>query len=139
MKIKTVGLFLLLFVFSSTTSILAIKKLVRRQSGGISSQSHGVVIKPKLRADRQALLVVFSGMDKAKTVNYNLTYQSGEVGQGVQGSYDAASGNTQKELVFGTCSGIVCTYHQNIKDMVLEVKSSLKSGKTLTQRFQIKP
>ena len=139
MKVKTIGLFLLLFVFLSPVSVLAIKKLVRRQSGGVSAQGYGVSIRPKLRADHQALLLVFSGMDKAKSVSYNLTYQSGEIGQGAQGNYDAASGNTQKELVFGTCSGIVCTYHQSIKDMVLEVKSSLKSGKTLTQRFQIKP
>lgn len=133
MKFKLLLALWIMVLFSAAVPAFARKKIIRGR------QSFSVSVRPKLRADRQALLLVFSGMNQATTVNYNLTYQSGEVGQGVQGNYDAGAGNTQKELVFGTCSGTVCTYHQNIKDMVLEIKISLKDGRTLTQKYAVKP
>lgn len=133
MKLKLLLALWILVLFSVAVPAFARKKIIRGR------QSFSVSVRPRLRADRQALLLVFSGMNQASSVSYNLIYQSGEVGQGVQGNYDAAGGNTQKELVFGTCSGAVCTYHTNIKDMVLEIKINLKDGRTLTQKYGIKP
>ena len=92
----------------------------------------------KLRGDRQALLLTLTNLSKANSLSYLLTYQAGEVGQGVDGSHDPALGNTQKELVFGTCSGNVCTYHQNLSGMVFQATIGLNDGRTLVRKYQIK-
>ncbi len=92
----------------------------------------------KLRGDHQALLLTLTNLDKAKTLSYLLTYDAAGVGQGVEGSHDPALGNTQKELVFGTCSAGVCTYHQSITDMLFQATIDLKDGRTLTRKYQIK-
>lgn len=91
----------------------------------------------KLRADRQALLLVLTNLSRAGSVAYRLTYQADGVSQGAEGSYDPAAGNTQKELVFGTCSGNVCTYHQNISDMLFQATIGLTDGRTLSRKYQI--
>ena len=78
-------------------------------------------------------------MEFAKEVNYTFTYTADSVDQGIEGSYDPTKGNNQVELVFGTCSNQDCTYHQNITDMFLELTINLKTGKTLSQQYQINP
>ena len=92
----------------------------------------------KLRGDRQALLLTLTNLSKAKNLSYLLTYQAGGVGQGAGGSHDPALGNTQKELVFGTCSANVCTYHQDISEMVFQATIGLNDGLTLVRKYQIK-
>lgn len=92
----------------------------------------------KLRADHQALLLTLSNLGQASSISYLLTYQADGVGQGAQGSADPALGNTQKELLFGTCSTGVCTYHKNITGMAFQATIGLKSGKTLVRKYAIK-
>ncbi|MCX6816810.1 MAG: hypothetical protein NTZ93_03020 [Candidatus Beckwithbacteria bacterium] len=134
MKLRLIVIVIIFLSLFSASMVLAKKKLVRLPQSTVTSAA-----KHKLRADRQALLLVLDDMTKATSVTYNLTYVADNVSQGVQGTYAATQGNTQKELVFGTCSKDVCTYHKNITDMILEVKTALKSGKTLVQKYQIKP
>lgn len=78
-------------------------------------------------------------LDLADQLDYTLTYYSEDIGQGVEGSLDLAKSSQQKEFLFGTCSGTNCTYHQDIKDMIFEIIIKLKSGQTLTRRYQITP
>ena len=139
MKLKSLIVFFVIFnLFASP--IYAKKPLIRRQVSQTSAtHPYGAWAKPKLRADRNALLLILGGMNYARSVTYTLSYYSGSVAQGVEGTYDPNIGNNQKEIIFGTCSGLNCTYHTNITDMVLTLKISLTSGKTLYQRYQIKP
>lgn len=122
-----------------TSPSLAKKKLVRQASDQLSPRPYGAWFKPKLRADRQALLLIFGGMEHARNVHYSLTYIAASVPQGIEADYDPKNGNTQKELVFGTCSGTNCTYHQNLTDMSLTLTTGLTTGKILTQKYRIKP
>lgn len=92
----------------------------------------------KLRGDHQALLLTLTNLSSAQSINYLLTYQAGGVGQGAEGSHDPAAGNAQKELLFGTCSANVCTYHQNISDMLFQTTIGLQDGRTLTRKYKIK-
>lgn len=92
----------------------------------------------RLRGDKLALLLKLVNLTEAKTVAYRLTYNSTQAPQGVEGSLDPAIGSIQKELVFGTCSGAVCTYHTEIEDMRFQLTIGLKSGKTLIRKYQIK-
>lgn len=136
MKLRLYILLLIIFTFISSATVLAKKKLIRVSL----TTKPGVMIQPKLRDDHQALFLIFNDLTEAQKISYELTYTADKIGQGVTGTDEAtSSANTQKELVFGTCSKDVCVYHKNITDMILQLKFSLKSGKILTQRYQIKP
>lgn len=139
MRLKTIFLIALTLFLTFSSPVLAKKKLRRFKALKPSPKPHGVWLKPKLRSDHQAILLQLGGMDLADSVNYNLTYGTDTVDQGIQGFHDPTLGNTQTELVFGTCSGSDCTYHQGITDMMLEIIFGLKDGRTLTKRYQINP
>lgn len=141
MKLKFLLLVFLVGFFIFPQPALARKKLTRSISQKPSPKPELVWEKLKLRGDRHAVLLILGGMDLAKTVDYTLTYTTDEVPQGIQGFHPPENGNTQIEILFGTCSGSNCNYHQNITDMFLEIKYQFKqlqeSGRTLTRRYQI--
>ena len=130
----------LVFVFSGAVEA----KLLPRfsGSGNIGKKQavsySGLLISPKIRSDRQALIVTFSNLQKVNNVTYTLTYQTNGEDQGVSGTLDSSSGSSvTRELLFGTCSD-VCRYHPNISDMKLEVVSLLPSGKQTLKRYRIR-
>ena len=138
MKLTVILVLLVSILFLTPSPALAKKKIVR--SGQASApRPYGVWVKPKLRSDHNALILAFGGLNYATGLNYTLTYTSDKIAQGVQGSHQPETNNFQKELLFGTCSGTNCTYHQKITDMLLEVKLKLKTNKTLTRHYQINP
>lgn len=114
------------------------KKLPARSARAVVSGSTLPQTGLKLRGDHLALLLTMTNLDKAKSLSYLLTYQAAGVGQGAEGSHDPALGNTQKELVFGTCSASVCTYHQSLSGMLFQATIGLKDGRTLVRKYQIK-
>lgn len=128
----TIGL---IFIFSGAVKA---KLLPRFKGVNSSRQQSGLVISPKLRSDRKALVVTFSNLQKVNSVTYTLMYQTNGENQGVNGTLDSSSGsNVSRELLFGTCSD-VCRYHQNISNMKLEVVSLLPNGKQTLKRYRIK-
>lgn len=107
--------------------------------GGRGAISSGIVIAPKLRPDRLALIVSFSNLQKVNNVTYTLMYQTNGKDEGVSGTIDSSAGNSvTRELLFGTCSAGVCRYHQNITNMKLEVVSQLPNGKQTVKRYRIR-
>ena len=136
--LMTIGL---VFVFSGAVEA----KLLPRfkgfgNTGGRQTVSYsGLVISPKIRSDRQALLITFSNLQKVNNVTYTLTYQTNGEDQGVSGTLDSSSGTSvNRELLFGTCSSGVCRYHQNISNMKLEVVSLLHNGRQTLKRYRIR-
>ena len=132
------AIFLLILFLLFPTPAYAKKKLPSRSAKAVVSSAALPQTGLKLRGDHLALLLTLTNLDKAKALSYLLTYQTAGVGQGAEGSHDPALGNTQKELVFGTCSGNVCTYHRDISDMLFQATIGLKDGRTLTRKYQIK-
>ncbi|MFA5770742.1 MAG: hypothetical protein WC894_04590 [Patescibacteria group bacterium] len=131
----------LVFVFSGVVEakVLPRFKGSSASAGKKSAVSYsGLVISPKIRSDRQALVVTFSNLQKVKNITYTLMYQTNGEDQGVNGSLDSSSGSSvTRELLFGTCSD-VCRYHSNISNMKLEVVSLLPNGKQTMKRYRIK-
>lgn len=82
----------------------------------------------------------FSNLKNVKKVSYTLSYEGNGIGQGVMGSF--LVGKKQKGLsrniLLGTCSGKVCTYHKSVKNVKLEVKAIYKSGKSSAKTYTIK-
>lgn len=110
-------------------------KTVKRNA---ASSVPGISVSAKLKGDKSALNVSFSNLQNARQVSYTFMYQTDGKDEGVSGSIDASSGNTTRELLFGTCSSGVCRYHTNITNMRLEVVSELLSGKKTVKRFSKK-
>ena len=107
---------------------------VRRSAYGGASSS------VKLRGDRKAIILTLSNMGGVNSVSYQLTYIANGVSQGVMGKIDPNLEPTaSRELLFGTCSHGVCTYHTNISNMKLTVSSHLASGITVIKPYRIKP
>ena len=131
----------LVFIFSGAVEA----KLLPRFKGSSNNVGKkqavsysGLLISPKIRSDRQALIVTFSNLQKVNNVTYTLTYQTNGEDQGVSGTLDSSSGSSvTRELLFGTCSD-VCRYHSNISNMKLEIVSQLPSGKQTLKRYRIR-
>ena len=99
----------------------------------------GLVVSPRLRGDRKALLVTFNNLQKVKSATYTLMYQTNGKDEGVRGSVNSSGGNNlSRELLFGTCSSGVCRYHASLSSMKLEVVSELLSGKRSIKRFRVR-
>lgn len=131
-------LILLLGLFFLVTETQALRKRTRKSRGdGAGVASGGVTSQVRLRADRQALLINFSGFGNLESVSYELIYEANGVGQGVSGNIPLGDTDT-KTLLFGTCSAGVCTYHQNITDMRLSIISVLQSGVRVLKPYRIR-
>jgi len=129
--------FFSLFFFVLPVDAKLLPRYTNTTRGG-STPSSAVVVSPKLRGDRRALNIYFGNLSKAKGISYILTYQGSGSDQGAMGSVDSSGGNTSnRELLFGTCSSGVCTYHSNIVNAKLEVTIELTSGKKILRRYRI--
>lgn len=140
--------FLILFFFTVIFLILTVDDayaVFRQRLRPAASQrdtrttTAGVSIIPRLRADRRALLVNFANLHRAAEVSYYLTYSVDGKPEGLQGSIQPTKAQDSRQLLFGTCSGGVCTYHTNIKNMRFVVTSRLKNGATHIRPYRIRP
>ena len=125
------------FVFS----VASVEAKVLPRFSGKSTQvrSSSVVVSPRLRGDRKALLLYIGNLNQATSVVYTLIYETNGKQEGVYGSVDSSTGNAvTKGLEFGTCSSGVCRYHEGLSNMKLEVVIELTSGKKITRRYRIK-
>lgn len=143
MKKITLSVFLLLafsLFFLHAMPAEAKKKIVRQKSSSYSTSAKKPIISPALRSGRKALIVNFSNLQTASSISYELTYNSNGTTQGVIGTI-APNGQTaiSRELLFGTCSKNVCTYHTNIEGMKFVVTSTLTSGVKIRKTFRINP
>lgn len=128
----TVALVFIVFIFVPQTN--AVKTLPQSKSN-----SKTFTVTPKLRYDRQALIVYFGNLQNVRSVSYMLVYTTNGQEEGAGGSVNPSQGSTtSRELLFGTCSKNVCRYHPNITNMRFEVTAQLTSGKKLTKRYKIK-
>ncbi len=130
------------------TVVQPAQAIARRRVGSVTAPSSGskpattgggVGIFAKLRPDRRAIIMTITNLNQAQNVSYLFTYTTSGKGEGSQGTIKSNEGaGTARELLFGTCSTGVCTYHAGITNAVLEVRAKLNSGKTLIKRFRIR-
>lgn len=101
------------------------------------SVSRGVRSSVRFRADRLGLLITFSNFDTLASGRYELIYETNGVTQGAGGSIIVGDTGT-KEVLFASCSGIVCTFHENVTNARLSIVSVLKDGTTILKPYRIK-
>jgi len=99
--------------------------------------SRGVTAKVSFRGDRLALLVDFSNLSIAKSVNYSLSYQTRGTTQGASGTISPTEDATSRELLFGTCSHGVCRYDSGISNAKFVVTTTLKNGLKVVKSYKL--
>jgi hypothetical protein len=139
---QILALILIIFCVSIFAPLTQAKILPQAQKAtkvSKTANTNSIGVFPKLRKDRQALNINFSNLQNATAVSYLLTYQTSTQNEGAGGALNLTGGPTQSaELLFGTCSKNVCTYHKGIKNAKLEVTYTTKAGKKYIKRFRIK-
>ena len=133
--------FLLIFAFLSfPKTALALKVRTKRggSGGGSYLLSNRVGYSVRFNSTRTGLIISFSGLTNANSVNYSLSYETNGISQGAMGTITNPEVSVDtRELLFGTCSGGVCRYHQNITNAKLVITSKLKSGYTTRKTYRI--
>ena len=139
--LKKLIIFLLIFAFFSfPETTLALKVRTKRggSGGGSYLLSNRVGYSVRFNSTRTGLIISFSGLTNANSVNYSLSYETNGISQGAMGTITNPEVSVDtRELLFGTCSGGVCRYHQNITNAKLVITSKLKSGYTTRKTYRI--
>jgi len=124
----------------SVTPVSAAKKFIPKAKNvkrTISSKSIPVVV--RYRPDKLGILFSFSNFNGIESVNYSFTYNTNGVPQGAGGTIRANNNPTsERELLFGTCSTSVCTYHYNLSGARLTFTANYSNGTKTTKSYKIK-
>jgi hypothetical protein len=126
--------------FLKPDSIYAAKKFVTKKTAGktvISSGSIPSIV--KYRSDKLGILFSFANFNGIESANYSFTYNSNGNPQGAGGTIRASNNPTsERELLFGTCSTSVCTYHSGLTNARLVLTVKMTNGNTVTKSYRIK-
>lgn len=93
----------------------------------------------RLSSASRSVVVSFMNLDKVSKISYLLNYTGSGNAQGVGGTIIPSGTTDSRDFYFGTCSKGVCTPHYNIKNASLTVTATLKSGRTTTKRYILRP
>ncbi|NCN58452.1 hypothetical protein COW99_04005 [Candidatus Roizmanbacteria bacterium CG22_combo_CG10-13_8_21_14_all_38_20] len=103
------------------------------------SKSKGVSAKVSFGSDHKALNITFSNLIVSKKVDYALTYKSNGRKEAVIGVVNPSEGDgAERELLFGTCSSGVCTYHTRITEAKLIITTTLSNGRKVLKPYRLK-
>jgi len=87
------------------------------------------------RADGKEFTLEISRIKNAKTIEYELVYESQGLSRGVIGSVELSSGETEvsRKLLLGTCSRDVCKYDEGVEQGNLTLRFRGSEG---TRKFE---
>ena len=119
----------------------AAKKFVPKKSfdGSSSAKGNSIPSVVRYRPDKMGLLLSFSNFSGIDSVSYLFTYNASGMPQGAGGSINAGNNPTaERQLLFGTCSTSVCTYHYNLTNAKLTLTAKYTNGTTRSKLYRIK-
>jgi uncharacterized protein with PQ loop repeat len=132
---------LLSFLAFVPQEVLALKVRSKQTAAVTTTRTVGTRVTSSVRfkSGRNGIIISFSGLTNAKSVSYELTYDTNGTPQGAMGTIsNITSSADSRELLFGTCSGGVCRYHSGITNARLVITSKLKSGTTTRKSYRLK-
>lgn len=141
MKKMAIVLFVSAFFLMLAGNVFAKRKLPSAAAAGkaaVKTTAGQSGAKVKFRPDRRAVILNLSGLGTAKSVSYELEYETNGLMQGAGGSVTIAGDSESREILFGSCSAGVCNYDKNIKNAKLTVTTTLKNGKKIVKPFRLK-
>jgi hypothetical protein len=125
--------------------VSAAKKFVPRTGGTVATKSTGgggggsIPSVVKYRGDKKGIYLSFSSFSGIESVAYSFTYATNGNQQGAGGTIRPDNNPTaQRELLFGTCSTSVCTYHGNLTNARLTLTARYSNGRTSSKAYRIK-
>ena len=129
-----------LSAFIFVPNIEAAKKFVPKKTSTVrSTVSESFSPSVRYRGDKLGLLMSFPNFTGISSVTYSFTYETNGIPQGIGGTVTSANNpSAQRELLFGTCSTSVCTYHHNLANAKLVLTARLTNGRTLSKSYRIK-
>jgi hypothetical protein len=141
MKLKLFFSFLLLstfIYFYLLSPVHAARQRFRKQNAGpaVASTSRGAKCTVRFRPDRLGLKFTCVTPDDFQSGNYELIYDANGVTQAAGGTILPNNPQTY-EVLFGSCSGAVCTFHENIQNARLSIKSTLKNGTRILKPYRL--
>jgi hypothetical protein len=141
-----VGLFLGLLLVSFTSvffPVFAAKKFIPKTkttyTKSVSRSSSSIPLSVKYRGDKLGIYFTFLNFNGIESADYSFTYTGNGIAQGAGGTVRTSNNPTsQRELLFGTCSSGVCTYHHNLTNAKLVFTLHYTNGTTATKSYRIK-
>jgi hypothetical protein len=129
----------LFFLSNFRVSVQAAKKFMPKKATVKKIISSSIPAVVKYKPDKKGIYLYFSNFNGIDSVSYSFTYSTNGNPQGAGGNITADNNPLQqRELLFGTCSTSVCTYHNNITDARLTLNAKYKNGRKLSKLFRIK-
>ena len=136
---KKIILFLILLGTLSLPLTVDAKRILPQVKSAPVSRSKGVSAKISFGNNRKALNITFSNLIVSKKVDYALTYKSNGKQEAVIGTVNSNEGDgATRELLFGTCSSGVCTYHTGITEAKLIITTTLSNGRKVVKPYRLK-
>lgn len=131
---------LFFFFFSFSDETWALKTRTRSQTSTRTyTASNRITTSVRFTSGKTGLVISFSGLNNATSVNYSLTYNTNGIPQGAMGTITSPQVVTDsRELLFGTCSHGVCRYHTNITNAKLVITAKLRSGYTTRKTYRLR-
>lgn len=113
------------------------KKTTTVKKSTVSSGSIPAVV--RYRSDKLGILFSFSNFSGIESVAYSFLYKSNGMQQGAGGAVRSDNNpGMERELLFGTCSTSVCTYHYNLTGARLVLTAKMTNGSTVSKSYRIK-
>lgn len=134
----------LLLILTSVSDTHAKRRLphakpLKSSGGSVVRSTRGITVRPKFRGDRLAIIITFSNLSIARSIDYTLSYNSRGITQGAGGALSPDSPDPlTRELIFGSCSHGVCRYDSGITNARLTITTTLKNGLKIVKRFRLK-
>lgn len=131
-------------LYSTRASFVqAAKKFIPKRSTAVVRRSTGPGVSipavAKYRGDKLGILLSFSNFNGIDSADYSFTYNGNGIDQGAGGTIRSSNNPTvERELLFGTCSSGVCTYHYNLKNARLVLTIHYTNGRTASKSYRIK-
>lgn len=137
---KSILVLILLAVVIGTPQVYAAKKFVPKKVSTVKKTVSGSLPAiVKYRGDKLGLLLSFSNFSGIQSASYVFTYNRSGIPDGASGTITANNNpSMQRELLFGTCSGGVCTYHHNLTSARLLLTVKMTNGRTISKGYNIK-
>lgn len=141
---KFISIFILLFIIAVQTvsypsQTEAAKKFVKKTVSTKKVVSGSIPSLVKYKPDRKGIYMSFLNFNGIESISYSFTYNTNGNPQGAGGTITSSNNPTmQRELLFGTCSTSVCTYHYNLTNARLVLTAKMTNGKTVGKSYRIK-
>lgn len=128
---KIAGLLVVLaFLFSFSTVVFVPQVEAKHKASHGAASKKSPALSATVAKNKRSIYAVFSNLSTVKSVTYTLTYDTADKGQqGASGTIKVGkSASEARTLLFGTCSGKVCTYHKGVNNIKLSADFTLKTG-----------